>query len=63
MNITPGSILVLLLAAAVLWLCQKAFTRVVRPHTPGMTLLQLLLLLFAWSFVLGVVMRWVRLSC
>jgi hypothetical protein len=61
-NLPVGLALVLLLGCGVLWLAQRACRAAVRPEESGPGFVRMLLILFAWSFVLGVVMRWVRLS-
>jgi len=62
MSATLGLALVLPLGAGVLWLAYRGLQRAARPQVGGAPLSQWLLLLFAWSFLFGVVMRWVRLA-
>jgi len=57
-----GLALVMSLGVGVLWLASRGLAQALRSDPAGLPLRQLLLLLFAWSFVLGAVIRWVRLS-
>lgn len=59
---SPQSLLALALALCVLFLGHRTFMRLARPGDSEARLGQWLLLLFAWSFVLGAVMRWARLG-
>jgi hypothetical protein len=61
MNTIPAAI-VLALAIGVLWLAQRTACCAWKPDEAGPGLSKMLLVLFAWSFVLGAVMRWARLS-
>jgi hypothetical protein len=53
------------LAAGVMWLALHTLRTLLRPSGEARgeiaRMLLMLLMLFAWSFVLGVVIRWVRL--
>ena len=51
-----------LLAIGVLWLSQAACRELLSSEGAKITASRTLLLLFAWSFVLGAVMRWARLA-
>ena len=62
MNLPVGLALVLFVGCGVLWLAQRACKAAVRPDESSPGVVAMLMILFAWSFVLGVVMRWVRLS-
>gem|GEM_PF-5685940 len=61
MSFVVEGLLILPLVGLVLWLAQSGFRRMVQPHTAGMSAGSMLLMLFAWSFVLGAVMRWIQL--
>ena len=53
---------VIALGIGVLWLVQLTCRAALRSEGPDPKFWRLLIALFAWSFVLGAVMRWARLS-